>query len=81
MIFSQTNKIIFIIKGWIILRLVSKEDFKEMMELGFIKQGDFTQTMKNHSKSRRHKKYVVEYKHDKYLKYKANQNEKVKNKI
>ena len=55
------------------MKLVSKEEFMEMLELGFIQQGDFTQTMKSHSKARRHKKYVVENKYDRYLKYKAKQ--------
>ena len=56
------------------MKLVSKEEFNEMIKLGFIKQGDFSQTMKNHSKAKRHKKYVVENKYEKYLKYKAEQN-------
>jgi hypothetical protein len=56
------------------LKLVSKEIFREMMDLGFIKNGDFAQTMKNHSKSKRHKKYVREDRYEKYLKYKAKQN-------
>jgi hypothetical protein len=58
------------------LKLVSQEEFKEMLKLGFIKEGDFAQTMKNHSKAKRHKKYVVEYKYDRYLKYKAEQKNK-----
>lgn len=41
-----------------------------MLELGFLKQGDWTQTMKKHSKGKRHKKYIIEYKYDKYLKWK-----------
>lgn len=55
------------------MKLVSKEEFKEMVKLGFIKEGDYAQTMRNHSKSKRHKKYVVEYKYDRYLKYKDKQ--------
>ena len=60
------------------MKLVSKEEFKEMLDLGFIQQGDFTQTMKSHSKARRHKKYVVENKYDRNLRYKDKQNEKLK---
>lgn len=41
-----------------------------MLELGFLKPDEWTQTMKKHSKSKRHKKYVVEYKYNKYLKWK-----------
>ena len=58
--------------------LVRKDEFNEMLERGFIKQGDFAQTMKSHSKARRHKKYVREDKYDKYLKWKANQDKKLK---
>lgn len=60
------------------MKLINQEQFKEMRELGFIKEGDYAQTMKNHSKSRRHKKYVREDKYEKYLKYKSQQK---KNKI
>lgn len=49
-----------------------------MMDLGFIKQGDFAQTMRSHSKARRHHKYVREDKYAKYLKYKEKQNAKLK---
>lgn len=47
-----------------------------MMELGFLKQGEWTQTMKKHSKGKRHKKYVVEYKYEKYLRHKIAQAKK-----
>jgi hypothetical protein len=59
---------------------ISREEFKEMMELGFLKQGEWTQTMKKHSKGKRHKKYVVEYKYDRYLKWKNAQKKKNENK-
>lgn len=49
---------------------ISRDEFAEMLELGFLKQGDWTQTMKKHSKGKRHKKYIIEYKYDKYLKWK-----------
>lgn len=55
---------------------VDRENFKEMLDLGFIKQGDFATTMKSHSKSKRHKHYVREDKYDKYLKYKSEQKSK-----
>lgn len=59
---------------------VSREEFKEMMELGFLKQGDWTQTMRHHSKGKRHKKYIVEYKYERYLKHKEKQKDtKAKN--
>lgn len=54
------------------MTFVSNENFKEMLELGFVKQGDYATTMKNHSKSKRHKHYVREDKYMKYLKYKNN---------
>lgn len=73
MVFSQINKIKFY-KGWIVLKIVSKEEFHEMLELGFLEKGDWTQTMKHHSKGRRHKKYVAEHKYARYLKYKNKQN-------
>lgn len=57
---------------------ISREEFKEMLEKGFIKQGDFAQTMKHHSKAKRHQKYVREDKYEKYLKWKANQDKKLK---
>ena len=72
-IFSNKQNNILYLKGWIILKLVSNENFKEMLELGFIKRGDFATTMKSHSKARRHKHYIREDKYEKYLKYKANQ--------
>ena len=51
-----------------------------MMELGFLKQGDWTQTMRHHSKGKRHKKYIVEYKYERYLKHKEKQKDtKAKN--
>lgn len=53
--------------------LVRKDEFNEMLEKGFIKQGDFAQTMKNHSKAKRKKKYVREDKYERYLKWKQNQ--------
>ena len=53
--------------------LVRKDEFNEMLERGFIKQGDFAQTMRNHSKAKRKKKYVREAKYEKYLKWKENQ--------
>ena len=53
--------------------LVRKDEFNEMLERGFIKQGDFAQTMRNHSKAKRKKKYVREDKYEKYLKWKENQ--------
>lgn len=56
------------------MKLVSQEEFTEMRVLGFIKDGEFAQTMKNHSKARRHKKYVREDKYCKYIKYKEQQN-------
>jgi hypothetical protein len=55
---------------------ISREEFKEMLELGFLKQDEWTQTMKKHSKGKRHKKYVVEYKYDRYLKWKNAQKRK-----
>jgi hypothetical protein len=55
------------------LKLVNRDEFKEMMDLGFIKLGDYAQTMKHHSKGKRHKKYVREDKYDRYLKYKEKQ--------
>ena len=55
------------------LKLVNRDEFKEMMELGFIKHGDYAQTMKHHSKAKRHKHYVREDKYDRYLKYKDKQ--------
>jgi hypothetical protein len=57
----------------IFLKLVSKSEFKEMMELGFIKKGNYATTMKKHSKSRRHKHYCQEDKYEKYLKWKEKQ--------
>ena len=53
--------------------LVRKDEFNEMLKRGFIKQGDFAQTMRNHSKAKRKKKYVREDKYEKYLKWKENQ--------
>ena len=58
--------------------LVRKDEFDEMLTRGFIKQGDFAQTMKNHSKAKRKKKYVREDKYEKYLKWKASQDKKLK---
>lgn len=58
--------------------LVRKDEFDEMLERGFVKQGDFAQTMKNHSKAKRKKKYVREDKYEKYLKWKQNQDKKLK---
>lgn len=58
--------------------LVRKDEFNEMLERGFIKQGDFAQTMRNHSKAKRKKKYVREDKYEKYLKWKENQDKKLK---
>lgn len=58
------------------MKLVSQEEFKEMMEFGFLKQGDYAQTMKHHSKAKRHKKYVREDKYAKYLKWKNTQKTK-----
>ena len=49
---------------------VGSEDFKDMLRLGFIKQGDFSTTMRHHSKAKRHKHYVREDKYAKYLKWK-----------
>jgi hypothetical protein len=57
----------------IFLKLVSKSEFKEMMELGFIRNGNYATTMKKHSKGRRHKHYCQEDKYEKYLKWKENQ--------
>ena len=72
-IFLLINKINLLLKGEIFLIFVNKENFKEMVELGFIKQGDYATTMKNHSKSKRHKHYIREDKYAKYLKYKSQQ--------
>ena len=58
--------------------LVSNDEFKEMFEKGFVKQNDYAVTMKNHSKSKRHKHYVREDKYEKYLKWKENQDKKLK---
>jgi hypothetical protein len=40
-----------------------------MMELGFIKKDNYATTMKQHSKSKRHKHYCQEDKYEKYLKW------------
>lgn len=53
--------------------LVSKYEFKEMVELGFINCDDYAITMRKHSKSRRHKHYCREDKYNKYLKWKSKQ--------
>ena len=57
--------------------LVSNDEFKEMFEKGFVKQNDYAVTMKNHSKSKRHKHYVREDKYEKYLRHKANLQNKI----
>ena len=62
-----------IYKGWLFLILVSKYEFKEMVELGFINCDDYAITMRKHSKSRRHKHYCREDKYNKYLKWKSKQ--------
>ena len=50
--FSNTQNKIFTNKGWLFLVLVNKDEFKEMVERGFINYDDYATTMKKHSKSK-----------------------------
>lgn len=58
------------------MKLVNKDEFNEMRELGFITKENYATTMKKHSKSRRHKHYVQEDRYEKYLKWKEKQKNK-----
>lgn len=57
----------------VFLKLVRQDEFKEMVERGFIKQGEYATTMKKHSKAKRHKHYCQEDRYEKYLKWKEKQ--------
>ena len=56
------------------MKFVIKQEFDEMIERGFLKQGDYATTMKQHSKAKRHKHYCREDKYEKYLRWKSKQN-------
>ena len=74
--FSNTQNKIYKNKGWLFLVLVNKDEFKEMVERGFINSDDYATTMKKHSKSKRHKHYCREDKYEKYIRWKQKQQNK-----